>query len=116
MEKLRNQYREVLIERDNLAHENKRVRHDYDVYVKQNDQVFTSLSNIRILFIFYALQDKFCLRDELNTDRTRLLEVEKELLISKEQCLQCTNEINRLQVEVCISIFNISNFLSFTYY
>ena len=39
MEKLRNLYREVLIERDNLAHENKRIRHDYDVYVKQNDQV-----------------------------------------------------------------------------
>lgn len=38
-EKLRNKYMDVLKERDNLLNENKRVRHDYDLYVKQNDQV-----------------------------------------------------------------------------
>lgn len=40
-EKLRNKYSEVLKERDSAFHELKRVRHDYNYYVKQNDQVRT---------------------------------------------------------------------------
>jgi regulator of replication initiation timing len=82
IEKLRNQYREVVKERDSLLYENKRIRNDYELYVKDNDQ------------------DKYCLRDELNNTRTRLLEVERDLLESKEQCVTLTNEINRLQCEV----------------
>lgn len=82
IEKLRNQYREVVKERDSLLYENKRIRHDYELYVKDNDQ------------------EKYCLRDELNNTRTRLLEVERDLLESKEQCVTLTNEINRLQCEV----------------
>ena len=38
-EKLRNKYMDALRERDNLSNENKRVRHDYEQYVQQNDQV-----------------------------------------------------------------------------
>lgn len=38
-DKMRNRYLDVLRERDNLLNENKRIRHDYDQYVKQNDQV-----------------------------------------------------------------------------
>ena len=38
-EKLRTRYMDVLKERDATLHESKRIRHDYDSYVKQNDQV-----------------------------------------------------------------------------
>ena len=38
-EKLRNQYREIIKERDLLLHEMKRIKHDYNLYVEQNDQV-----------------------------------------------------------------------------
>ena len=65
-----------------MLHDNKRIRHDYDLYVKQNDQ------------------DKFCLRNELNNTRNRLLNAENDLLSSKEQCIRLTDEINKLQTEV----------------
>jgi hypothetical protein len=45
-EKLRNKYQEIQKERDSLRGELKRVRHDYDLYVKENDQVI-----IKILLI-----------------------------------------------------------------
>lgn len=38
-EKLRNKYSEILKERNFTLNELKRVRHDYDYYVKQTDQV-----------------------------------------------------------------------------
>ena len=38
-ERLRNKYMEVLKERDVLLYDNKRIRHDYELYVRQNDQV-----------------------------------------------------------------------------
>ena len=38
-EKLRTRYLDVLKERDLSLQEQKRIRHDYDLYVKQNDQV-----------------------------------------------------------------------------
>ena len=38
-ENLRNKYMDVLKERDSLLNESKRIRHDYDLYVKENDQV-----------------------------------------------------------------------------
>ena len=38
-DKLRNKYMDIMKERDLLLNELKRVRHDYDLYVKQNDQV-----------------------------------------------------------------------------
>jgi hypothetical protein len=38
-DKLKTKYMEVLKERDVLLHDIKRVRHDYDMFVKQNDQV-----------------------------------------------------------------------------
>ncbi len=38
-EKLRNKYQDIEKERDSLSSELKRVRHDYDSYVKENDQV-----------------------------------------------------------------------------
>jgi hypothetical protein len=81
-EKLRIQYQEVLKERDILLLEIKRIRHDYDLYVKQNDQ------------------DKFCLRNELNNTRNRLLNAENELLSTKEQCIKFTDENNKIQAEV----------------
>ncbi|CAF0876579.1 unnamed protein product [Brachionus calyciflorus] len=81
-ETLRNKYLDVLKERDILLQENKRVRHDYDLYVKQNDQ------------------DKFCLRDELNTTRNRLLDVEKDLINSQEQCIKLTEQLNKLEADI----------------
>ena len=36
---LRNKYMDIMKDRDLLLNELKRVRHDYDLYVKQNDQV-----------------------------------------------------------------------------
>jgi hypothetical protein len=38
-EKLRNKYQDALKERDMLAYEQKRIRHDYELYVQENDQV-----------------------------------------------------------------------------
>ena len=48
-EKLRSRYLDVLKERDVSLQETKRIRHDYDLYVKQNDQV-------RIFFMFKVLK------------------------------------------------------------
>ena len=73
-------------ERDILLHDIKRVRHDYDLYVQQNDQ------------------DKFCLRNELNNSRNRLLHAENDLLSSKEQCIKLTDENNKLQAEVSLRL------------
>lgn len=42
-EKLRNKYSEVLKERDLAVSEAKRIRHDYELYVRQNDQVILFL-------------------------------------------------------------------------
>ena len=44
-EKLRSRYLDVLKERDVSLQETKRIRHDYDLYVKQNDQVSLLLSS-----------------------------------------------------------------------
>ncbi len=38
-EKLKSKYQDILKERDTLSNENKRIRHDYDTYVRQSDQV-----------------------------------------------------------------------------
>lgn len=38
-EKLRQKYMDALIERDRALNESNRIRHDYDSYVKQYDQV-----------------------------------------------------------------------------
>jgi hypothetical protein len=43
-EKFRNKYLDVQKERDTLSSELKRVRHDYDLYVKENDQVSVKTS------------------------------------------------------------------------
>ena len=48
----------------------------------------------------YHLKDKFCIRNELNTTRTRLMELEKDLLSSREQCIQLTEQINKQDAEV----------------
>lgn len=45
-EKLRNKYQEVLKERDNCLYESKRIRHDFDLYVQENDQVTVILKGI----------------------------------------------------------------------
>jgi hypothetical protein len=45
-------------------------------------------------------KDKFCLRNELSATRTRILDVEKDLLVSKEQCIQLTEQINNLEKDV----------------
>lgn len=50
-EKLKSKYHEVLRERDNLINENKRIRHDYDTFVKQTDQV--------IIIIVFFQQHKY---------------------------------------------------------
>jgi hypothetical protein len=39
-EKLRNKYQEALKERDMSFYEAKRIRHDFDSYVHDNDQVY----------------------------------------------------------------------------
>jgi hypothetical protein len=39
VEKLRNQNRDLITEKELVSLESKRLRHDYDLYVKQNDQV-----------------------------------------------------------------------------
>jgi hypothetical protein len=49
------------------------------------------------------------LRNELNTTRSRLLETEKDLLQSREQCIKLTEDINKLETEVCFDI----NFILF---
>ena len=45
-EKLRTKYLDALKERDVALYEQKRVRHDYDAYVKQNDQVISKIENV----------------------------------------------------------------------
>ena len=40
-EKLRNKYQEALKERDMSLYEAKRIRHDFDLYVQENDQVIS---------------------------------------------------------------------------
>jgi hypothetical protein len=40
-DKLKQQYRGLLKEKELMVVESKRLRHDYDLYVKQNDQVCT---------------------------------------------------------------------------
>jgi hypothetical protein len=42
-EKMRLKYMDVLKERNVLLSEMKRVRHDYELYVKQNDQVIIKI-------------------------------------------------------------------------
>ena len=86
-EKLRNKYQEVLKERDVSLFESKRIRHDYDQFIKDTDQ------------------DMFCLRNELSTVRNRLLETEKDAITARDQCIQFTEEINKLKEEV----MNLSN-------
>ncbi len=49
------------------------------------------------------------MRNELNTTRSRLLETEKDLLQSREQCIKLTEDINKLETEVCFDI----NFILF---
>jgi len=83
-EKLRNKYNEAVKERDLALYEAKRIRRDYDSYVKDTDQ------------------DLFCLRSELNVTRNRLTESDKETLIAREQCISLTEEINKLKNEVWI--------------
>ena len=45
-EKLRTKYLDALKERDVALYEQKRIRHDYDAYVKQNDQVISIIENV----------------------------------------------------------------------
>jgi hypothetical protein len=102
-ETLRNKYMEVLKERDVLLMENKRVRHDYDTYVKQNDQVLIEtffLCNCLIYIENSFIKDKFCLRDELNSVRNRLSSVENDLIQSKEQSIKLIEEKNKLETDV----------------
>ena len=51
-EKLKNKYMEALKEKDIVLLDLKRVRHDYDLYVKQNDQVSNHISYLKF-YIFY---------------------------------------------------------------
>ena len=81
-EKLRSKYQDALKERDALLYETKRIRGDYDSYVKDTDQ------------------DMFCLRNELNTVRARLLDSENEALNAKNQCISLNEEINKLHADV----------------
>lgn len=53
-----------------------------------------------ILTIYLLLKDKFCLRNELNTTRNRLLEVEKDLISSQDKCIQLTEKITNLEAEI----------------
>ena len=81
-EKLRHKYQEVLKERDISLYEVKRLRHDYDSYVKDTDQSL------------------FCLRNELSTTRSRLLETEKDTEIAADQCIELTETVDRLKAEL----------------
>lgn len=81
-EKLRNKYQEVLKERDVALYEVKRVRHDYDSYVKDTDQSL------------------FCLRNELSTTRNRLLDAEKDTVAASDQCIELTESIDKLKAEL----------------
>ena len=103
-EKLRNKYQEILKERDLCSYESKRIRHDFDLYVKESDQVITKVTLKKLDHSFYKInfKEKFCLRNELNSARGRLLETEKDLLESREQCIQLTEQINKLETEVKI--------------
>ena len=48
------------------------------------------------------------MRNELNAARTRLLETEKDLLQSREQCIKMTEDITKLETEVFLNyIYNI---------
>ena len=53
-EKLKNKYMEALKEKDIVLLDLKRVRHDYDLYVKQNDQVSNHISYLKFyIFIIH---------------------------------------------------------------
>jgi hypothetical protein len=58
-EKLRSRYLDVLKERDVSLQETKRIRHDYELYVKQNDQVKTLLC-YRCSYIGFHKKFLFC--------------------------------------------------------
>lgn len=94
-EKLRNKYQEVLKERDVSLFESKRIRHDYDQFIKDTDQ------------------DMFCLRNELSTVRNRLLETEKDAITARDQCIQFTEEINKLKEEL-LSVRHAKNSIEVT--
>ena len=107
-DKLKTKYMEVLKERDVLLHDIKRVRHDYDMYVKQNDQVIIYYFRVCLFYLFYWIEislsnkDKFCLRNELNTTRNHLMDVEKELIDSREECIKLNENINKLESDVIV--------------
>ncbi len=113
-DKLKTKYMEVLKERDVLLHDNKRVRHDYDMYVKQNDQVSVYCYYFN-WFIFetklFIQKDKFCLRNELNTTRNHLMDVEKELIASREECIKLNENINKLESDVIIFAIIILSYI-----
>ncbi len=85
-EKLRNKYNEIVKERDLALYEAKRIRKDYDCYVKDTDQ------------------DLFCLRSELNLTRNRLTESNKDTEEVRKQCISLTEEVNQLKNEVSFLI------------
>lgn len=62
-EKLRNKYQEALKERDMSLYEVKRIRHDFDSYVQENDQVNLkkNIYNLNVFIDFYITQF-FCFR------------------------------------------------------
>lgn len=79
---MRRKYHEITKERDTLSYNLKDQRTDYDSYVKETDQ------------------EMYCLRNELNQTRNRLLETEKDTIVSKDQCIVLTEEINGLKNQV----------------
>ncbi len=72
-EKLRSRYLDVLKERDVSLQETKRIRHDYDLYVKQNDQVSLLLSSKIFFkrnnfFDFHLLKGQILLKKRIKYD------------------------------------------------
>lgn len=82
-------------ERDQANHTTMQIRSDFEKLLSQ------------------STQDSVQLRQQLNSTQTRLNAIENELLDSKKQCLDLTEEINRLTREVLYHHSNNSNSSSF---
>ncbi len=76
------QIQKAIHERDQANHNTMQIRSDFEKLLLQNNQ------------------DSLQFRHQLNSTQTRLNDIENELLNSKKQCLDLTEEINRLTREV----------------
>ena len=55
-----------------------------------------------VIVLLFKIKEKFVIRNELNTTRTRLMDLERDLLSSREECIQLNEQINKLDAEVAI--------------